>query len=410
MLKPTSGWFTIFLGALIGLTAMSIDITLPSLLRLVEEFQTTPEKTQYTLSAFMFGYAGGQLFWGPVSDRFGRKPVLLVGLVLFTLTSLACSFALSIDQLIATRFIQALGASAGAVLGRAIVRDTFEGTEGGRMLSHMTAIMSFAIVFAPIIGAFLLTLFNWRAIFLFLALVGIILTGVTGFHFPESHRTRTRRGEAWAHFIAGGRGLLTHKGYLLSLVAISLSGTMLFLYVAGSPYLFMTVFGLSSRGYGYMFAIIGIAYGGAAWLNGRLIRRFGLGFLLRQGAILVVGGGVLLMLLSRLAPDSLVGAALALILIEGGVATLVPTVTMVALKPFPHAAGLAAAMIGTAQIGSSGLTASAVSWTFNGRADLLYGSFFVIGTLTAVVIAALIRVTAGSLHPDSSAAERPSRP
>ncbi len=396
-LNPDSVWFTIFLGALIGLTAMSIDIVLPALLRLTEDLATSQATAQHTISVFMLGYAAGQLMWGPVSDRFGRKPVLIIGLSLYAVASLACFLSITIEQVIGFRFLQAIGASVGAVIGRAIVRDYHEGIEGARLLSHMTAIMAFAIVFAPLVGAYILVLFDWRAIFVFMFLTGLVFLSITKF-LPEPSRNDIRHDSALEQLLSDALNFFRHKSCVLSVVVVSLSGGVLFLYVAGSPYFFMTVFGLSSQDFGYVFAFIGLAYGGAAWFNGQLIRRLGLRFLLAQGAGLVFAGSVLLLLLSLSAAPSFWGSVFAMMLVEAGVATLIPTVTVVALQPYPQAAGLAASVVGAAQIGSSALAAAAVTLTFDGTPFLLMRSFFVLGSLLGIGVWALIVVSSGSLQ------------
>ncbi len=396
-MKTDSAWFTIFLGSLIGLTAMSIDIVLPALIRLAEDLSTGQAIAQHTISVFMLGYAAGQLMWGPISDRFGRRPILMVGLSLYVAASLACMLSVTIEQVIGFRFLQAIGASVGAVLGRAIVRDYHEGIEGARLLSHMTAIMAFAIVFAPLVGAYILVIFDWRAIFVFMFLTGFVFLSITYFLMPESPRKITRRVSAFKQFSSDAANFFNHKSCVLSVIVVSLSGGVLFLYVAGSPYLFMTVFGLSSQNFGYIFAFIGLAYGGAAWLNGNLIRRLGLKFLLAQGAGLVFVGSVILLLLSFSQTPSFWGSVFALMLVEAGVATLIPTVTVMALQPYPRAAGLAASLVGAAQIGSSALSAAVVTLTFDGTPFLLMRSFFILGTLLGIGVWVLIFVSRNML-------------
>lgn len=399
-LTPDVVWFTWFLGALIGLTATSIDIVLPALIRVAEDLHTRQTIAQQIISVFMLGYAIGQLMWGAVSDRLGRKPVLMIGLAIYAAASLAIYLSQSIEQVIGFRFLQAIGASVGAVVGRAIVRDYHEGIEGARLLSHMTAIMAFAIVFAPLAGSYILILFDWRAIFLFLLLTGFVFLAVTRFFMTEPPRKKRLQVSAWGQLMTDGAQFFTHKSCVLSVVVAALSGAVLFLYIAGSPYLFMTVFGLSSADYGYVFAFIGLAYGGAAWINGRLIRRLGLHFLLRQGAGLVFSGGVLLLLLSLSSAPSFWASILAMMLIEAGVATLIPTVTVVALQPYPQAAGLAASIVGAAQIGFSALAAAAVTLTFDGAPFLLMRSFFVMSTLLGIGVWALICASRGAFQSD----------
>lgn len=186
MLAPGSSAFVLLLGALVAVTALSIDISLPAIPAMAADFGTAPEAAQVTLSAYLIGFALGQLFCGPFADRFGRKPVVVWGIGLFFLAGLGCAFAPSLNILVAMRFLQGIGGSFGPVVGRAIVRDLFDREEGARVLSYITLVMTLGANAGPL---------DWRwhsadralaGDFLALAAYGIALSLVSAFKLRES--------------------------------------------------------------------------------------------------------------------------------------------------------------------------------------------------------------------------------
>jgi DHA1 family bicyclomycin/chloramphenicol resistance-like MFS transporter len=186
MLKPQSWGLTVLLGALAGITALAVDMSLPSLPTITASFRSSPQSVQLTLSLFLVGYAAGQLFCGPLSDRFGRRRILMGGLIIYTLEGYACAVSHSIETLVTARLIQGFGACVGPVLGRAVVRDHMTGPRAVRTLSYITLTMSIAPLVAPIFGGFLINHLGWQAIFVFLGCFGLLLLATTGLLFPES--------------------------------------------------------------------------------------------------------------------------------------------------------------------------------------------------------------------------------
>src|SRR5215210_3235221 len=190
MLKPDTLALTAVLALLTALGPLSTDMYLPSLPAIAQNFRAGPAQTQLTLSVFLLGFAVGQFVYGPVSDKTGRRPVLLFGLGLFLLATLACAAATSIEALIAARFVQALGASGPIVLGRAMVRDLYDGARAGRELSRMGSIMGLVPAIAPIFGGVLHEVFGWRSTFMASVLFGGALAAVVSTRLPETIRTR----------------------------------------------------------------------------------------------------------------------------------------------------------------------------------------------------------------------------
>ena len=212
------------LGALSAFAPMSIDMYLPSTDHLVGVFDTTTDRVQWTLGSFIFGFAIGHLFWGPVSDRFGRRPLLAIGIGLYTAASLGCLLAPTIEAMIGLRALQGLGAAAAPLLARAVVRDLFDRERGARILSLMWMVMSAAPMLAPIIGGQLFKYFGWQAVFWVLTIFGVICLAlvvlVLGESLPADRRTRHNPLEMAVSY----GELLVHRRFL----GYSLCGSFLF--------------------------------------------------------------------------------------------------------------------------------------------------------------------------------------
>src|SRR6516165_6774850 len=188
MLRPGTFALTLLLSFLTALGPLSMDMYLPSLPDIGRTLQVPVLQVQLTISSYLFGFAVGQIFYGPVSDRLGRRPVLLTALVLYALATVGCAAARSIDALIGLRFLQALGGAGAIVLARAVVRDLYSGVRAGRELSLMGAITGVAPIVAPVIGGGLQTFFGWRAIFVLLVICALVIGATAARLLPETLR------------------------------------------------------------------------------------------------------------------------------------------------------------------------------------------------------------------------------
>src|SRR5258708_29375198 len=211
MLKPQSWGLTVLLGALAGMTALAVDMSLPSLPTITSSCNASPQSVQLTLSLFLVGYAGAQLFCGPLSDRLGRRRVLIGGLAIYTLAGYACAISPSIEVLMTARLIQGCGACVGPVLGRAVVRDHTTGPRAVQTLSYITLTMSIAPLVAPIIGGFLINHFGWQAIFVFLCRFGMLLLAATLLLFPESLKNPDPPALPLTRLISNPRAFFRHR-------------------------------------------------------------------------------------------------------------------------------------------------------------------------------------------------------
>src|SRR5579859_5973392 len=191
MLRPGTFALTLLLSLLTGLGPLSMDMYLPSLPAIGEALHASTAQVQLTISSYLLGFAAGQILYGPISDRFGRRPVILVALVLYGIGSVFCAVTQSIETLTAVRFLQALGGAGAVVLARAVVRDIHSGVRAGRELSLMGSITAFAPIVAPMIGGVLQTAFGWRATFILLVALAAVASTAAAFLLPETLKKRS---------------------------------------------------------------------------------------------------------------------------------------------------------------------------------------------------------------------------
>jgi len=225
---------------LVALGPLSTDMYLPSLPAMVRFFNTDVDQVQLTLSSFLAGFALSQLIYGPLADRFGRKPAIVFGMLLFTLASIGCAYAESIEALIVWRFLQALGGCAGPVLGRAMIRDIYQPLESARLLSFIGTAMSLAPALAPFLGGYLVIWFEWQSIFIFLALYGALLSLMFAFKVPESLAKDHRQPFRFKPMLNNYAQLLKHRQYMGYVFSCSFAyAGMLLLYQA--PHLLLLI-------------------------------------------------------------------------------------------------------------------------------------------------------------------------
>ena len=340
----------LLLSALSALPPLSIDMGLPALTQTSLRLQTSPAMAGMTLSLFMLGFAASPLVYGMLSDRYGRKPLLLIGLGLFAIGGVLCTVAPSIGWLLAARMVQGAGAGVGPTIAMAASRDLLEGVVLRRRLANLAMLRNVAPIVAPSIGALLLALGGWRAISAMLALAGIVLFAIMRFRFVESLSPGKRRdGALLPELWRSARYLMAARRALAFAAVQGLAGGSLFAYVAGSPLILIGVYKVSAALYAGLFATTAFGIVLGAFLAGRLAHR------VASATILWLGGG-----LTAAAPQLtviLVGqhAGLTAVMACFAVATfgfglVAPTASHAALEPVAAIAGTAAALMNTFQM------------------------------------------------------------
>jgi DHA1 family bicyclomycin/chloramphenicol resistance-like MFS transporter len=351
MLKPNTLALTITLALLTALGPLSTDMYLPSLPVIAQDLGASTAETQMTLSAFLLGFAVGQFAYGPVSDKVGRKPVLMAGLAIFLLASVACTAAPSIATLTAARFFQALGASGPIVLARAIVRDLYDGPRAGRELSRMGTIMGLVPAIAPIFGGLLHEAFGWRSTFAATILFGLVLAATVTFRLPETIPVRSPAPLSFWSILRGFGTLLRHPAYRVYVALASLTYGGLFAFISGSSFVLQGAYGLGELAYAFSFGTMVIGYIGGTLLAQRIVGKRGLDGTIRLGvAALALGGLLMLALVGILAIPSSFAVTLPMALYALGVGLTMPQAMASAMMPFPGRAGAASSLLGICQM------------------------------------------------------------
>jgi DHA1 family bicyclomycin/chloramphenicol resistance-like MFS transporter len=334
----------VILGALTTFGPMAIDLYLPAFPDVAEDLGVSVVTVPLTLTAAMLGLGLGQVFYGPLSDRFGRKKPLLAGLLLFTVASLACAWAPSFEVLLGMRFLQSLGGSAGVVIGRAIVRDLYRGRELARALSIVVMVFALAPVMAPTLGALLLQLGSWRWLFVFLAAFGLACIAAS-FLLPETLEVdrRTDHGVAKAARVYGS--LIRDPRYLAPAVLAGSTYVVLFAYISTSPAVMLDFFGMSELGFAVLFGFLSLCYALGAQLNSRLLKSFDvIPLIVVFVAIQAIAAVVLL--IDAIAAPTLLVVSISIGVAMGTIGVTSANSTALCLDPFPRAAGSAAALLG----------------------------------------------------------------
>ena len=286
----------ILLGALTGMGPIGIDMYLPSLPAIGQSLHASAGQMQGTVAAFLAGMAVGQVFYGPAADRLGRRPPILLGIGIFIAASALCAMATTPQMLLVGRFIQALGACAGGVVSRAVIRDRFDHTETARMLSLMMLIMGLAPILAPLLGGFLLVFGGWRLNFWFMTAFGIVIAFFGWFRLKESRTDATVRQAASENPFQAYAALLRQRRLIGYALAGGLNGATLFTYIAASPELLIGTYGIPASAFGWVFGLNAVGIIGANQVNRWLLRRMTPDRVLRRASLVAAGFGAALML------------------------------------------------------------------------------------------------------------------
>ncbi|MCH4460117.1 multidrug effflux MFS transporter [Staphylococcus haemolyticus] len=294
--KKNSPLFIIILGALTAIGALSIDMFLPGLPELKNDFNTTTANAQLTLSLFMIGLGLGNLFVGPISDSIGRKKPLVISMIIFALASLGIVFVENIWIMVFLRFIQGFTGGAGAVISRAIASDMYRGNELTKFLALLMLVNGVAPVIAPALGGLILSFAVWRMVFVILTLFGVLMVLGSLFKVPESLSIENRDSSGVNVIFSNFKSLLTTPRFVLPMLIQGVTFIMLFSYISASPFLVQKIYGVSPLHFSWMFAGVGITLIIASQIAGKLVDYFHPQVLLRAFTIIQIFGVVIVSL------------------------------------------------------------------------------------------------------------------
>ncbi len=345
-----------------ALPAMSIDIYLPAMPRITEYFHTLYAHTQLTISLFLLAYGLFQLVWGPLSDRFGRKPILIAGLTLYILAALVCVFAPTLSILILARFCQGIGASAISISSFAIVRDIFEGKQAVKVMSYLTTAMGCSPILAPIIGAYLQHELGWRSNFTFLVIVSVVLLLAIVFKFAETSQTHQTLAKSTASVLQTYFAILSNRLYKKYAVCSILAFVILIAFATNAPYYMMTLGKVSAQYFAVLFAINALGLVLGSLITSRLIIHFKSENIILFGASLILLGGIFMTGVIALFSVSAVLFIIAMLFCTFGIALIFPPAMAGALAPFREKAGSASALTGCLRFVISGIAAAVIGY------------------------------------------------
>jgi MFS transporter, DHA1 family, multidrug resistance protein len=363
----------LILGALSTISPFSIDMYLPGFPAIAEDLHTSIPVVQLSLTSYFVGIAAGQLLYGPLLDRFGRKRPLYAGLTVYIIASLACALIHSPDSLIGMRFLQAIGGCAGMVAAQTLVRDLFPVEKTAQAFSWITLVIAISPMIAPAVGAYVTTAFGWQAVFLILAaLTAMILAGVY-FVLPGGRPADPTLSLLPKAVVRNFATVIKHPQFLLYTLAGGIATAAPFAYIAGSADVFLNLYGATEQQYGWIFAFIAFFIIGSTQLNHFLLRRFTSGQIIRTtliyqalvGACLVTG--TLFLSLGKYELTAMIALFLA------GQGLTNPNANALSLAPFSKHVGSAASLAGSFRMAMGGLVSALVSVFHNGSAMPMIG-------------------------------------
>lgn len=372
----------LILGALTAFGSLSIDMYLPSFPAIAKDMHTSLSSVQLSLASFFVGLAFGQIFYGPITDRYGRKKPLYVGLAIYTVASLVCAFTKSVEMLVLFRFLQALGACSGLVIARATVRDLFSQQDTAKVFSLLMLIMGVAPIVAPLVGGYVSAAFGWRAIFVLLALFSTLCLLAVIFILPETHRPDGRVRLQDSVKIYGK--ILRDRHYMGYALAAASAQAGMFAYVTGSSFVFIDLYGIPAENFGWIFGANALGLIFFSQVNGRLLLRFGYEQILRKSLIAIAFFSLVL------GVAGLIGAgfwtiAITLFLFLATMGMVSPNSSAGAMATQKQSAGSGSALLGTLQFTAAASASALVSKLHNGTIMPMVGIIAVCGILSLAI-------------------------
>ncbi|EJL1490709.1 multidrug effflux MFS transporter [Salmonella enterica] len=386
--KTTGLLFIMILSALMAFTSLSTDIYLPAMPIMAKELQGNAE---LTITGFLIGFCLAQLIWGPISDRFGRRPPLIIGMVLFIIGSAGCALSTDITHIVFWRVFQALGACTGPMLARAMIRDLFSRTRAAQMLSTLTIVMAIAPIVGPLLGGQMIKFTSWHAIFWLLTAIGVFML-LSLYWLPETlppeRRISSSIGGAFRTYYL----LLSNVNFMKFTLCLTFYYVAVYAFISGSPFVYITYFHVDPQHYGWLFAVNIVGVMGLSAVNRRLVQRHPLETLLKGAVLIAAIASLVLAVATKLNVGGIALIALAMFILFSMNGIIAATATAAALDAAPNAAGSASALIGSLQYGS-GIISSLLLAMFSDGTPWTMGWIIMHFTLVSAAMALTTRVS-----------------
>lgn len=380
--------FVLILSALMAITSLSTDIYLPAMPVMAKDLQGDAE---LTITGFLIGFCIAQLIWGPISDHFGRRLPMSIGMVLFVMGSVGCALSTDIVHIVFWRVFQALGACTGPMLARAMIRDLYSRTRAAQMMSTLMIVMAIAPIAGPLLGGQMIKIASWHAIFWLLAIIGAVMLLAIAWlpeTLPEAKRVKASIPGAFRNYYR----LLTHATFMRFTLCVTFYYVAAYAFITGSPFVYISYFGIEPAHYGWLFAVNIVGLMAVSMMNRRLVHRYPLETLLKCAASVAALAALLLALATGtgLGGIGLIIAAVFVFFSMNGI--IAATSTAAALDAAPEMAGSASALVGALQYGS-GIISSLFLALFSDGTPWTMGWIIALFTLASAVMALTTRIT-----------------
>ncbi|MET3981290.1 DHA1 family bicyclomycin/chloramphenicol resistance-like MFS transporter [Mucilaginibacter sp. UYP25] len=375
----------LILGSLTALAPFSIDMYLPGFPDIAKSLHTSTENVALSLSSFFIGISAGQLLYGPLLDKYGRKPPLYFGLALYIVASVSCYFSTSIEMLIAMRFIQAIGGCAASVSSITMVRDIFPVKDNAKVFALLILVLGASPMIAPTVGGYVTTAFGWQLIFIILAVIAVLISVAVIFFLPESYKPDPTYSLKPRPIINGFITVIKTPQFYTYAISGGIAFSGLFAYISSSPLVFMEVFKVSSKVYGWIFAVLSVGFIGSSQVNSLLVKKYKSGQIVNAALIAMVIISALFVVGSIQNILGLVGTIIMIFLVLCCVGIASPNTSALALAPFEKNAGTASALLGAFQMTMGSLVSVGIS-LFKSQSSLPMSAIMLVASSLALLI------------------------
>ncbi|MEP2669334.1 MAG: multidrug effflux MFS transporter [Cyclobacteriaceae bacterium] len=356
----------LILGGLATISPFSIDMYLPGFTAIAKDLNTTIDQVQLSLTSYVFGISIGQLFYGPLLDRFGRRKPLYVGLVIYTLASIGCAFTYSVESLIVMRLLQALGGCVGMVAAQALVRDLFPVKKSAQVFSLIILVIAVSPMIAPTVGGYVTAAFGWHWVFIILAAIAVLTMFSVHFFLPVGKKADTSISLKPKAVLANFYEVTKQPQFLIYTLAGGIAMAGPFAYIVGSSDVYMNIYGLTEQQYGWAFALVAFGMIGSTQFNHLLLRHFKSESLIKVALFYQTLVGGVLVLGTMYVGFNIYGFTALVFMFVAGHGIMSPNVTALSMAPFTKHAGSASALLGSFRLGMGAVVSALVSLLHNG--------------------------------------------